>query len=92
MELYVLMKVVYLVGVLPLLSIFLIRLIDDNLHAFTSTCLILTGLCYGVQLAHLVLDGQMSRNVMRPIINLKYCVSDWTFCAGILRNGLYTGS
>lgn len=53
---YVLMKVIDLFGVLSLLSIFLIRLIGNNLHTFTSTRLILTGLCYCIQLTYLVLE------------------------------------
>lgn len=55
------LQVVHLVGVLSLLSILLVRLIDQHLHAFAATRLILTGLCHRIQLAHLVLEEQDKR-------------------------------
>lgn len=63
------LQVVDLVGVLSLLSIIvLIGLVDQHLHAFSSTRLILAGLCYCIQLTHLVLEGQ-KRMSMVIVVN-----------------------
>lgn len=58
------LKVVHLMSVLSLLSILFIRLVLKHLHAFTPTCFILTGLCYCIQLTHLVLKEQKGRKYM----------------------------
>lgn len=49
--------VVDLVGVLALLAVLLVRFISEDLDPFSSTCVVLTGLCNRVQLANLVLRG-----------------------------------
>lgn len=87
---YVPVKVIDLVGVLSLLSVLLIRPILNNLHTFTSTRLILAGLCYGVQLTHLVLEGRWADQNACSHLNLKYWVcnaSERPFCIAVLCNG-----
>lgn len=62
---------VNLVRVLSLLPIFLVGLVFEHLHSFSSARLILTGLSYRVQLANLVLKTQRERQSERNKVCLE---------------------
>ena len=67
-------QVIYLVGVLALLSVLLIGFILQHLHPFSSTRLILTGLSHRVQLPHLVLwRGRQRSELQLHRLNHPHC-------------------
>lgn len=57
------LQVIHLVRELSLLSVLLVRLVLQHLHAFATTRLVLTGLCHRIQLTHLVLEVRKIRAV-----------------------------
>lgn len=54
---------VYLVGVLPPLSVSLVGLVHQHFHPFAPASFVLAGLSNGVQLPHLVLEEGRHRAV-----------------------------
>lgn len=56
------LQVVDLVCVLAFLTVLLIGLVDQDLHAFSTTRFIFAGLSHRIQLPYLILEGQRNRS------------------------------